>query len=104
MGIKNLGAFNLALLGKWVWRARLETDSLWLRVLKARYGGLGTGRGLDYRSGSSWWWSINSLDEGGHGFSDRWLAANLVRTVGEGRNVHFWRDVWIGEVSLAGGG
>lgn len=46
LGIKNLEAFNLALLGKWVWRFRVEKDMLWRRVLAARDGELGEESGV----------------------------------------------------------
>lgn len=38
MGIKNLRDFNLALLWKWRWRMKVDKESLWYRVLAARYG------------------------------------------------------------------
>lgn len=38
LGIRDLRTFNLALLGKWVWRSKLETIALSYRVLVARYG------------------------------------------------------------------
>lgn len=33
LGIKNLKVFNLALMGKWVWRMRVEKECLWYKVL-----------------------------------------------------------------------
>lgn len=50
--IKNLGAFNMALLRKWVCRCRMEKDMLWHRVLVARYGGLVMAQGGENRVGS----------------------------------------------------
>lgn len=38
VGFRNLYAFNLALLGMWQWRLRVEKNSLWCRVVEARYG------------------------------------------------------------------
>lgn len=100
LGIKNLGAFNLALLGKWVWRARAEHGLLWHKVLAARYSGLEVGDGDLHRRGSSWWRGITSIDNEGHGFSESWVRNNLVRTLGDGKEVRFWMDVWLGEGSL----
>lgn len=39
MGIKNLNAFNLALVGKWKWRFLLEKYRLWVKVVECKYGG-----------------------------------------------------------------
>ena len=38
MGVRRIREFNIALLGKWCWRLLEDRDSLWFRVLEARYG------------------------------------------------------------------
>ena len=40
LGIRRLGSFNSALLGKWLWRYGMETDALWRRVIEAKYGNI----------------------------------------------------------------
>ena len=40
LGIRQLGNFNSALLGKWLWRYGMETDALWRRVIEAKYGNI----------------------------------------------------------------
>ena len=39
LGIINIRQFNLALLGKWIWRLKTETGGLWRDVLDSKYGG-----------------------------------------------------------------
>ena len=54
MGVKQLKEFNQGLLGKWCWRLIVDRESMWYRVLVARYdeeyGRLEDGG----RSGSNW--------------------------------------------------
>ena len=38
LGMRRLGTFNKALLGKWIWRFTKEIDRLWRRVIVAKYG------------------------------------------------------------------
>jgi len=38
LGVRRIRVFNIALLGKWCWRLLVDRDSLWFRVLSARYG------------------------------------------------------------------
>uniref|UniRef100_A0A2N9FQZ1 Reverse transcriptase zinc-binding domain-containing protein n=1 Tax=Fagus sylvatica TaxID=28930 RepID=A0A2N9FQZ1_FAGSY len=38
LGIRNLSVFNKALLGKWLWRYAVESDSLWCQVVDSKYG------------------------------------------------------------------
>jgi hypothetical protein len=37
LGIRNLRAFNLALLGKWDWKIRNKREGLWFIILINRY-------------------------------------------------------------------
>jgi len=46
LGVRRLGEFNLALLGKWCWKMVVDREGLWFRVLTARYVGLGGGFSL----------------------------------------------------------
>ena len=38
LGVRSIREFSLALLGKWCWRLLEERESLWFKVLSARYG------------------------------------------------------------------
>lgn len=61
LGIKDLGYFNKALVGKWIWRILDEENRFWVRVLKSSYGSLEENRELVLNgrgaSNSSRWWS-----------------------------------------------
>lgn len=62
MGLKNLKAFNYALLGKWLWRLRVDDQSLWVKILRAKYGFEGGSLKLGGRLDSGW---IRDLVENG---------------------------------------
>ena len=38
LGVKSLGTFNGALLGKWVWRFAIERKVIWNQVIRRKYG------------------------------------------------------------------
>ena len=38
LGIWRIGLFNQALLGKWLWCFRKESDRLWHQVIATKYG------------------------------------------------------------------
>ena len=38
LGIRKLTTFNKALLGKWLWRFRVEETRLWRRVVALKFG------------------------------------------------------------------
>ena len=94
LGVRRIREFNLALLGKWCWRLLEDKDSLWFRVLSARYGvdeGRLRGGG---REASEWWRVVNSLSR------EICFSDHVSRYVEDGRKTLFCSDVWCGGVSF----
>ncbi|XP_074318065.1 uncharacterized protein LOC141654850 [Silene latifolia] len=88
MGFRDFKLFNLALLSKQAWRLTTETDSLWARVMKARYY-----PNAEFLSASL-----------GHHPSYTWrgihearatLLLGLRRRVGNGLETRVWGDAWV---------
>ena len=48
--------FNIALLGKWIWRLGYEKQGLWKEVLDSKYGGWRDLRSQRKRCTNSLWW------------------------------------------------
>jgi hypothetical protein len=94
LGVRRIRDFNTALLGKWCWRLLVDRDSLWYRVLSARYGTEGGCVREGGREASVWWRDISALR------SEEWFGGNVSRYVGDGRNTLFWKDAWVGGVSF----
>ncbi|PWA80255.1 reverse transcriptase domain, Reverse transcriptase zinc-binding domain protein [Artemisia annua] len=102
LNIGSLRAKNLALVGKWWWRFRIESGALWVRVIKNIYGingGLVDNGVLRELGGSSVWRDIVrvgiDLDKIGVGFS-----TSFSNKVGNGGDTSFWEDRWLGNVRL----
>jgi len=94
LGVRRIREFNTALLGKWCWRLLEDRDSLWFRVLSARYGVVeGRLRGGG-REASEWWRVVHSLSR------EDWFSDHVSHYVGNGRTTMFWSDVWLGEESF----
>jgi len=75
----------------------VEKESLWYRVLSARYkeeGGFLLDGG---RHASAWWRTIAALHK------ELWFRDHASRLVGNGKHIYFWSDVWIGGVSIRDG-
>ena len=97
LGVRKLGEFNIALLGKWCWRLLVDREGLWRKVLVARYG-VEDGRLEDGgRSCSSWWREIVRIRDGVGG-GERWFAECVRRRAGDGSETLFWRDCWYDDV------
>jgi len=62
LGVIDIEKFNLALLGKWIWRLKSEEGSLWKDIIESKYGGW---RGLrsQYQSckESMWWRDLRKV-------------------------------------------
>lgn len=54
LGVCNLKAFNLALLGKWCWRLINNRDDLLFKVLCSKYGSINESVGGGAKKASTW--------------------------------------------------
>ena len=62
LGLKNIETFNTALIGKWLWRALIEKDSLWVKVLEAKYGSADQWLSPENNvKGSPWWMDLRKI-------------------------------------------
>ena len=95
LGIRRVGLFNQALLGKWLWCFGKEVHRLWHQVIATKYG-------VD--SGG---WCTRDV-RGTHGCGLRKNIRAGVKSffrqveyvVGEGHRIHFWYDPWSGPIPL----
>ena len=82
LGVINIKLFNVALLGKWIWRMGSSKDSLWKEVLESKYGGWRSLKVSNLnRFGSLWWKDLKKVwasKEWGDKFEDRvkWELGN----------------------------
>ncbi|CAJ2662120.1 unnamed protein product [Trifolium pratense] len=103
LGIKILESFNDSLLCKWKWRCLNDLSASWFNLLHFRYGSFaanflyGEGReGLKHAS--IWWrdmWKTGGAEEGG------WFVNNISSILGDGNNIAFWKEKWLGMVPLS---
>ena len=96
--MRRLSKLNQALLCKWSWRFSNEREPLWRRVISKKYGELvGGWITCDIRGGydTGLWKDIR---KGWHT-----LSQNAVFSLGDGRRLQFWKDIWCGEVILSYG-
>lgn len=82
-----------------------EPNTLWMQVLRARYGLLedwveGFDEGTSFRNCSSWWRNITTLDR--FNSSLDWFQEGIKRILGRGDGTRFWEDTWVGNGSLKG--
>lgn len=89
LGFKDLEAFNLALLGKQLWRMIIHKDSLMTRMFKSRYFAKTDPLSAGLGSRSSYAWrSVHA-------------AQNLIKqgarvVIGNGRDTNVWQEQWLG--------
>ncbi|XP_021811156.1 uncharacterized protein LOC110754404 [Prunus avium] len=88
LGFRDLLDFNLALLGKQCWRLINNPDSLWARILKARYFPNGDSWNAEVGHRTSWAWA--SLIEG----RDTVLR-HARKQIFNGAETNIWVDRWL---------
>jgi len=93
--VRRIREFNLALLGKWCWRMRVENRSLWYSVLSARYGEVGGTIAEEGRFNSVWWNNLINVKNGAGVGSGSWFDDNVGWEIGDGAQTLFWWDPWI---------
>jgi len=94
LGVRRIREFNYALLGKWCWRLLVDKNSLWFRVLLARYGVEGGQLLEGGRDASSWRRVIYTFRR------KQWFSEHVSCVVGNGKLTMFWSDVWVGGVAF----
>jgi hypothetical protein len=101
LGVKDLRLMNASLLSKWRWKLLLDGDDMWTKVILAKYGVLAVGNTNlvvdDFGAGASVWWRDICLVDSSGG----WFSHSVKKIVGNGNSTRFWKDVWLGEQSLA---
>jgi hypothetical protein len=89
LGIQNLLTFNLALLGRWLWRYAMEREAYWRLVVEVKHECMNGGwctKAVEGPYGVGVWkyiwrgWKVFS------GF--------ISFGVGDGSHIRFWHDNW----------
>lgn len=95
LGIKNLKHFNVALLGKCLWRFLVDRLGMWRSAVICKYG-VGSHKwfpnAIDSPYGSGFW----------KGILRGWEAfvRHIRFDIGDGSSVRFWKDKWCGDREL----
>ena len=97
--IIDLRTFNLALLGKWVWRLGSDKGSLWKEIIVSKYG---VWRSLreEGKNNKEYIWckdlrKVWNSEGWGRNFED-----SINWKVGSGKEVLFLEDNWVGRGAL----
>jgi hypothetical protein len=75
---------------------------VWKEVIKGKYGDSAVGRTVIVEEcipwyASLWWKDVCSI---GTNLNNNWFAQNVVKKLGNGTNTSFWKDTWVGNLSL----
>ena len=95
LGIRKIGLFNQALLGKWLWQFGKKATHLRRQIIATKYG-----------EGSGGWCTRVVRGTHGCGFwknirkgTDNFFG-HVVYAAGEGNRIWFWHDPWSDPISL----
>ncbi|XP_027076996.2 uncharacterized protein [Coffea arabica] len=93
LGFKDLEAFNIALLGKQVWRLLTQPNLLVSKVLKARYFPKESIFNCKVPANASWTWK-------GLMGTRKFMEGGIRRRIGNGKSTNIWGDCWIPDAHL----
>lgn len=100
LGIKNLEAFNIALLRKWRWKCMTGSNNLWFKLLSSRYGDLCKWRESEAPNKVSKVLPCGDVTSNllGSDFTQDYLWFNNIAKLklGSGDKLRFWTDAWCG--------
>lgn len=96
--VKNLEAFNSALLHKWLWRMLQNNSAPWKDIICLKYGNFSL-LDLDVHNEnrnkmvSTW---LKDLMNQCHAHRNSGqFQRSFIRTIGNDINIRFWKDLWI---------
>ena len=95
LGIRKIGIFNQASLGKWLWRFGNEVTRVWRQVIASKYGEASGGwctRVVRGTHGCGMWKNIRKGAESFFG--------HVLYAAGEGFRIRFWHDPWSSPTAL----
>jgi len=78
----DLRLFNVAMLGKWIWRLVSDKDGLWKEVIESKYGGWRSPK--EFRSSHMeflWWKDLNGIWRSGEGILWLVLSGQLITRI-----------------------
>lgn len=88
--------FNITLVKKWVWRALNDHNSLWSRVLIAKYEKEEEWlKKKNNRKGSIWWRDMRKIYQ--LHVNRGLMSKKLRRKLGDRRYMKFWKSKWLGD-------
>ncbi|KAJ0656010.1 putative reverse transcriptase zinc-binding domain-containing protein [Helianthus annuus] len=100
LGVSKLVDVNTALLARWAFRFKSEVDSMWRRVIESIHGGRNRWVFLPVKNSIPGCWKsiVTYLDKVViKGIS---LQSQIRGKLGNGADLRFWLDLWIGTVTL----
>ncbi|GMI91067.1 hypothetical protein like AT4G29090 [Hibiscus trionum] len=91
LGLVDAKVKNQALLNKWVWRFGKEGNSLWRRVINAKYGYDESSLlpSTDVKSKQSWVW--RNIEKPLQNVDDE-FTKDIFFVLGDGNSINFWDD------------